>query len=53
MFAGQKQLKLKESKNCGVYIQGLKEIYIHNEFEIMNLVKEASKTRKVTATKIN
>lgn len=24
MFAGQRELKLKESKSCGVYIEGLR-----------------------------
>jgi hypothetical protein len=30
MFAGERELKLKESKNCGVYVEGLKEVEIKN-----------------------
>jgi len=51
--SGQTELRLKEDKCGGVYIEGLKEIYIANETEMMNLVRNAAKSRKVTATKIN
>lgn len=54
MFAnGHVELKLKEDKNGGVYIEGLREMYIANEAEMMNLVRHAAKSRKVTATKLN
>lgn len=53
MFGTGTNLKLKEVKNGGVFIEGLKEVYIKNETEMMNLVRNAAKNRKVTATKLN
>jgi hypothetical protein len=53
MFGTGTNLKLKEVKNGGVCIEGLKEVYIKNETEMMNLVRNAAKNRKVTATKLN
>ena len=53
MFGSGTNLKLKEVKNGGVCIEGLKQVYIKNETEMMNLVRNAAKHRKVTATKLN
>lgn len=53
MFGYCSDLKLKEHKNGEVYIEGLKQIYIKSEKEMMRLVKEAAKGRKVTSTKLN
>lgn len=53
MLGSSSDLKLKESKNGEVYIDGLNEIYIENEDEMMMLVKEGAKLRKVTSTKLN
>ena len=53
MFGGGSDLKLKENKSGSVYIDGLKEISITAEEQMMMLVKQASKSRKVTSTKMN
>jgi hypothetical protein len=53
MFGSGVDLKLKEGKNGEVYIEGLKEIGVKCEAEMMNLVRNAAKGRKVAATKMN
>lgn len=53
MFGTGTDLKLKENKQGSVYIEGLRQVYIKNENEMMNLVRKAAKSRKVTATNLN
>ena len=53
MFGGGVDLKLKENRNGEVYIEGLREYEIRNEKEMMNLVKQGARSRKVSSTKLN
>lgn len=53
MFGNGVDLKLKENKNGEVYIEGLKEVNVRSEGEMMSLVRNAAKGRKVAATKMN
>lgn len=53
MFGTGVDLKLKENKSGEVYIEGLKEVVVKCESEMMNLVRNAAKGRKVAATKMN
>lgn len=53
MFGTAVDLKLKENKTGEVYIEGLKEVVVKCEAEMMNLVRNAAKGRKVAATRMN
>jgi kinesin family member 5 len=53
MFGSGVDLKLKENRSGEVYIEGLRELPVKCEAEMMSLVRNAAKGRKVAATRMN
>ncbi|CAG9327506.1 unnamed protein product [Blepharisma stoltei] len=47
------KLKIKEGPRKGVFVQGLKEVYVVCEEELMNVIALAESKRTVASTKLN
>ena len=46
-------LKIRQSKEKGVYVQGLIEKYVYTPMDILDLIKEGERNRSVAYTKMN
>jgi kinesin family protein 5 len=46
-------LKIKESLNKGVYVEGLSEVFVASEEEVMHVLESGEKSRSVASTKMN
>lgn len=47
------ELKIKESKQRGIYVDGLTEIYVVNEEEMLGVLSMGERNRTVASTKMN
>ena len=50
---GKGGLQIREDPKTGVFISGLEQISVQNEFEVMQIVSEAAKARSTSATSMN
>jgi hypothetical protein len=47
------ELKVKESPKRGIYVEGLTEVFIVNEMEMLQLLSIGNQNRHVASTKMN
>ena len=53
LLTGEKDLKIKESPDKGIYVEGLTEIYINSVEEFIELIDYSHQQRAVSNTKLN
>ena len=53
MFSGKQQLKVREHKLLGPYVDGLQQLVASSAEDVQELMSEGSKSRTVAATKMN
>jgi hypothetical protein len=46
-------LKIKESATKGIYVEGLTQLSLQSQEELLRIVELGEQTRKVAATRIN
>lgn len=46
-------LQIREDPKTGIFINGLEQISVQNEFEVMQIISEAAKARSTSATSMN
>lgn len=47
------ELRIKESRQRGIYVEGLTEIYVINEEEVLGILSMGERNRTVASTKMN
>ena len=53
LLCPSESLKIKENLHRGVYVEGLTEIFVASEEEVMDVLASGEKTRSVASTKMN
>ncbi|CAM9727312.1 unnamed protein product, partial [Chrysoparadoxa australica] len=48
-----KSLKIRESPDLGIYVEGLCELVVHTKEDVVRLIEQGSAVRKVAATNMN
>ena len=52
-MTGEKDLKIKESPDKGIYVEGLTEVYIDSLEEFLEIIDFSHDQRMVASTKLN
>jgi kinesin family member 5 len=51
--AKKNNLKVREEKNKGIWVEGMTEVYVSSEDEVLDVIRAGSQNRAIAETKMN